>query len=84
MAETVVGLEFGPLGDLDARDRAEPADRVHDVEAIDRTHQFGIGGLHRSRRRAGLRDGSIISGPRIYLHEFGARVNAASTHSVHS
>ena len=37
--------------DLDTGDRAEAADRVHHVEAIDRTHQFRVGGLHRGVRR---------------------------------
>ena len=66
IAETVVGLELRLLGDLDPRDRAEPADRIHDVEAIDRPHQLGIGGLHRSSVRR-HRDRPILCGRRIYL-----------------
>ena len=40
--------QVGQLRDLDPRHRAEATDRVHHVKAIDRAHQFGIGGLHRS------------------------------------
>ena len=39
--------QFGQLGDLDPRHGAEAADRVHDMETIDRTHQFRVGGFHR-------------------------------------
>ena len=48
------GAELGPLGDFHARDRPKAADRIHHMEAIDRTHEFRIGRLHRSaapRRR---------------------------------
>ena len=46
IAETVVGLS-SVSWEISTRDiGAEAADRVHDMEAIDRAHQFGIGGLH--------------------------------------
>ena len=50
IAETVVGLSSVQLRDFDPRNRAEPADRVHHMEAIDRAHQFRVGGLHRVGR----------------------------------
>ena len=40
--------EFGELGNFDAGDRTKPPDRVHHMEAIDRAHQFRVGGFHRS------------------------------------
>ena len=46
IADTVVALSSVNWRDLDAGDRPEAADRVHHVEAIDRAHQFGVGGLH--------------------------------------
>ena len=68
IAETVVGLSSVRSRDLDPRDRPEAADRVHHVEAIDRAHQFGIGGLHRSGRfRLAARfstEAELISSPR--------------------
>ena len=63
--------EVGPIGDLDPRDRPEAADRVHDMEAIDRAHQFGIGGLHFDGRSAGFR-AILLSGSAIYCQWSGS------------
>ena len=39
--------QFGEIGYFHPRNRPEPADRVHHMEAIDGAHQFRVGGLHR-------------------------------------
>src|SRR5271155_2171656 len=60
--------QFGQLRDLDPRHGAEAADRIHHVKAIDRAHQFRIGGLHRSGASAAgvffIREAELFSIPR--------------------
>ena len=41
------GAELGDLADLDAGHRPMAANRVHHMEAVDRAHEFWVGGLHR-------------------------------------
>ena len=48
------GAELGDLADLDAGHRPMAANRVHHVEAVDRAHEFWVGGLHRTRFRTPL------------------------------
>jgi hypothetical protein len=62
--------EFGPFADLHSGDRSMPPDRVHHVEAIDRTHKFRIGGLHRA--------GVVYFGSVIYSRIRASPVNGAS------
>ena len=64
--------QFGQLRDFDPRHRTEAADRVHDMEAIDRAHQFGIGGLHRSGVSACLtvflQEAELFSSPQGHVN----------------
>ena len=67
MAETVVGLSSVNC-EISTRDTGpEPPDRVHHMEAIDRAHQFRVGGLHRSLvfppRRIFMREAELFSSP---------------------
>ena len=77
--------ELGEFRDFDARDRAEPPDRVHDMEAIDRSHQFRVGGLHRARgfRFDGLflRSAELIS-PSLALSTAAARFGTIASRAA--
>ena len=65
MAETVVGLRSVRSRDLDPADRLKAANRIHDVEAVNRTHQFRVSGFHflpmAQRNRYFIRIANLIS-----------------------